>query len=114
MTTRAKARPAASSSKTMKKSASAKAGKAAKSTGKPATKAAPSSEAPNEDGDDGDAVAAAPKPTRVVDDLPAVTDAESLEMLKAIDAYKRRTGKHFPTWTEVLQIMKALGYRKGA
>jgi hypothetical protein len=32
----------------------------------------------------------------------------------AIDEYKRKNAKHFPTWTEVLEVIKALGYRKVA
>ena len=40
------------------------------------------------------------------------TDEEKLEFLKAMDAYKNRTGTQFPTWTQVLHIAKALGYRK--
>ncbi|MHC4573724.1 MAG: hypothetical protein ACYS76_06285 [Planctomycetota bacterium] len=39
---------------------------------------------------------------------------EQFEFLIAIDEYKRKNGKHFPTWTEVLEVMKALGYRKVA
>jgi len=40
------------------------------------------------------------------------SDEENLEFLKAIDLFKRRTGKNFPTWTEVLQILQGLGYAK--
>jgi hypothetical protein len=32
----------------------------------------------------------------------------------AIDQYKRSNQKPFPTWTEVLEIIKAMGYRKVA
>jgi hypothetical protein len=32
----------------------------------------------------------------------------------AIDEYKKKNGRHFPTWTEVLEVVKALGYRKVA
>ncbi|MHC4842509.1 MAG: hypothetical protein ACYTEE_01775 [Planctomycetota bacterium] len=39
---------------------------------------------------------------------------EQFEFLMAIDEYKRKNGKHFPTWTEVLEVIKALGYRKVA
>ena len=39
---------------------------------------------------------------------------EQLEFLKAIDEYKRVNNRPFPTWTEVLEVIKALGYRKVA
>ena len=39
---------------------------------------------------------------------------EQFEFLMAIDEYKRKNLRPFPTWTEVLEIMKALGYRKVA
>jgi len=32
----------------------------------------------------------------------------------AIDEYKRANARPFPTWTEVLELIKALGYRKVA
>jgi hypothetical protein len=32
----------------------------------------------------------------------------------AIDRYKRKNARPFPTWTEVLEVIKALGYRKVA
>jgi hypothetical protein len=37
---------------------------------------------------------------------------EQFEFLMAIDAYKKANGRPFPTWTEVLEVIKALGYRK--
>jgi len=39
---------------------------------------------------------------------------EQLEFLKAIDEYKRVNSRPFPTWTEVLDVMLYLGYRKVA
>jgi len=39
---------------------------------------------------------------------------EQFEFLMAIDEYKRKNTRPFPTWTEVLDVMKALGYRKVA
>jgi hypothetical protein len=39
---------------------------------------------------------------------------EQFEFLMAIDQYKRSNQKPFPTWTEVLEIIKAMGYRKVA
>ena len=37
---------------------------------------------------------------------------EQFEFLMAIDEYKKRNTRPFPTWTEVLEVIKALGYRK--
>ncbi|MHC4641376.1 MAG: hypothetical protein ACYS32_07005 [Planctomycetota bacterium] len=37
---------------------------------------------------------------------------EQFEFLMAIDEYKKQNTRPFPTWTEVLEVIKALGYRK--
>lgn len=37
---------------------------------------------------------------------------EQFEFLMAVDEYKRMNARPFPTWTEVLEVIKALGYRK--
>jgi hypothetical protein len=39
------------------------------------------------------------------------TDAE-IEFLQAIDRYKRIHCRPFPTWREVLRVLRQLGYRK--
>ena len=39
---------------------------------------------------------------------------EQFEFLLAIDEYKRKNKRPFPTWTEVLEVIKAMGYRKVA
>jgi hypothetical protein len=39
---------------------------------------------------------------------------EQFEFVMAIDEYKRANARPFPTWTEVLELIKALGYRKVA
>jgi len=39
---------------------------------------------------------------------------EQFEFLMAIDEYKRKNSRPFPTWTEVLEVIKAIGYRKVA
>lgn len=39
---------------------------------------------------------------------------EQFEFLLAIDEYKRKNSKRFPTWTEVFEVIKAMGYRKVA
>ncbi|RLS95986.1 MAG: hypothetical protein DWI10_02525 [Planctomycetota bacterium] len=49
-----------------------------------------------------------------------VRDAEDGEMnkeqfmfLMAIDAFKRVNGKNFPAWTDVLEVVRKLGYFRG-
>ena len=37
---------------------------------------------------------------------------EQFEFLMAIDEYKRANQRPFPTWTEVLEVIRKLGYRK--
>lgn len=37
---------------------------------------------------------------------------EQFLFIKAIDAYKRVNQRPFPTWTEVLEVIRKLGYRK--
>ena len=39
---------------------------------------------------------------------------EQFEFLMAIDEYKKINSRPFPTWTEVLEVVKAIGYRKVA
>lgn len=37
-----------------------------------------------------------------------------VEFMRAMDEYKRRSGRQFPTWSEVLEVLHCLGYRKVA
>ena len=39
---------------------------------------------------------------------------EQFAFIKAIDEYKRVNNRPFPTWTEVLEVIRYLGYRKVA
>lgn len=39
---------------------------------------------------------------------------EQFLFIKAIDAYKRVNQRPYPTWTEVLEVIRKLGYRKTA
>jgi hypothetical protein len=39
---------------------------------------------------------------------------EEIEFMKAMDQYKRDNRRPFPTWSEVLEVLRALGYRKSA
>lgn len=41
------------------------------------------------------------------------SDEETIFM-KAMDRYKRDNRRPFPTWSEVLEVLRALGYRKVA
>lgn len=34
--------------------------------------------------------------------------------MKAMDDYKRKSGRPFPTWSEVLEVLISMGYRKVA
>ena len=37
---------------------------------------------------------------------------EEIVFMKAMDQYKRDNRRPFPTWSEVLEVLRALGYRK--
>ncbi|MCH2211194.1 MAG: hypothetical protein MK110_07815 [Fuerstiella sp.] len=37
-----------------------------------------------------------------------------VEFMRAMDEYKRKSGRPFPTWSEVLEVLMSLGYRKVA
>ena len=39
---------------------------------------------------------------------------DEVEFMKAMDDYKRRSGRQFPTWSEVLEVLRSLGYRRVA
>jgi hypothetical protein len=39
---------------------------------------------------------------------------EELEFMSALDDYKRRSGRMFPTCSEVLEVIRGLGYEKRA
>jgi hypothetical protein len=39
---------------------------------------------------------------------------DEIEFMKAMDQYKRDNRRPFPTWSEVLEVLRALGYRKVA
>jgi hypothetical protein len=41
-------------------------------------------------------------------------DADTMEFIGAVNAFKARTGKPFPTWSEILGILRALGWEKRA
>jgi len=37
---------------------------------------------------------------------------EEIEFVRAVDQYKRKFNRPFPTWSEILAILKELGYTK--
>jgi len=37
---------------------------------------------------------------------------EEVEFMQALDLYKRASGRMFPTCSEVLEVLKSLGYRR--
>jgi hypothetical protein len=39
-------------------------------------------------------------------------DDDESEFLAAMDEYIRRTGRKFPTWTEALDVLRSLGWRR--
>lgn len=41
-------------------------------------------------------------------------EADELEFIQAIEAYKRKSDQKFLTWSEVLAIVRQLGYAKPA
>lgn len=51
---------------------------------------------------------------RLVD--PATCDRDysddEWEFMQAMQDYKQRSGRNFPTWSEVLEVLRALGYAK--
>lgn len=46
-------------------------------------------------------------------DDPELTD-EDMDFCRAIEAWKRKHGRPFPTWSDVLAVVKAIGYRRVA
>lgn len=45
---------------------------------------------------------------------PDSMSAEVIEFITAVDDYKRQRGRPFPSWSEILEIVKQLGYRKAS
>lgn len=40
--------------------------------------------------------------------------SDELEFMQAMQAYKHSSGRMFPTWSEVLEVLRGLGYDKDA
>jgi hypothetical protein len=39
-------------------------------------------------------------------------DEEVLEFIAALDRFKKEHNRNFPSWSEVLHVVKSLGYRR--
>ncbi len=37
---------------------------------------------------------------------------DEIEFMRSMDLYKRHNRRPFPTWSEVLEVLRAIGYRK--
>jgi hypothetical protein len=51
-------------------------------------------------------------PARRVTHYATPVDDEALEFIKAIEDFKVKKKQPFPTWTEVLGVLKSLGYQR--
>jgi hypothetical protein len=49
-----------------------------------------------------------PRPERNINDYPLSTD--EVEFINAINDYKQKFNRPFPTWSEVLHVLRTLGY----
>lgn len=60
--------------------------------------------------------AAAPARRRRVDPTTCERDytADEVEFMQAVERYKRCTGRAFPTCSELLEVVRSLGYRRPA
>ncbi|MCP3920528.1 MAG: hypothetical protein GY711_33800 [bacterium] len=54
------------------------------------------------------------KPKKPTAPRPDQMSADVLEFIQAIDDYKRLNNRPFPNWSEVLEILKNLGYEQRA
>jgi hypothetical protein len=51
-------------------------------------------------------------PGKIAPATPDAMPSEVVEFITAIDQYKRKHQRPFPNWSEVLEIVKALGYSR--
>jgi hypothetical protein len=38
--------------------------------------------------------------------------ADEVEFMNAMNLYRRKSGRNFPTWSEVLEVVRSLGYHR--
>ena len=72
----------------------------------PAPAAKKARPAARQDNDDDDDVSARSTP------LGLEVDGEVLEFIEALDRFKKANNRPFPSWSEVLFVLKELGYRR--
>jgi hypothetical protein len=59
--------------------------------------------------------AALPAKPKASEPVPAAElSADVMEFITAIDEYKRQRRRPFPSWSEIFEIVRALGYKKSA
>ncbi len=51
-----------------------------------------------------------PRPARNINDYPLSTD--EVEFINAVNDYKSKFDRPFPTWSEILHILRTLGYER--
>ena len=95
-----------------KTAAKAQSKKAVASKAKPAAKKAPAAKPANATlVTTKKAKASAAEPDRSSPAM-AEVDAEVLEFIAAIDEFKQANGRPFPSWSEVLLVVRQLGYQR--
>ncbi len=57
-----------------------------------------------------DALTPHPRPERNINDYPLSTD--EVEFINAIGDYKTKFQRPFPTWSEILHVIRTLGYAR--
>lgn len=85
--------------------------KAVKAGGKTTEKKSAAAKSTTKKAASAKAKARAPKRAKATPDS-AEIDAEVLEFIEAIDKYKQKHSRPFPSWSEVLMVLKSLGYAK--
>lgn len=54
----------------------------------------------------------AARPPRSAPPAEVELDADALEFIEAIQRYRQEQARPFPSWSEVLHVLRSLGYRK--
>jgi hypothetical protein len=55
---------------------------------------------------------AKPNRTERISQFSTPVDDETLHFIQALERFKADRGRAFPTWTEVLTVLKSLGYER--
>ena len=59
-------------------------------------------------------VTEAPKSSRKKSHYSTSVEDDDLEFIRAIEDFKRMNDQPFPSWSEVLKVLRSLGYTKQA